>query len=70
MAHIAGRKGQAEHRESLKGNLAPFVTRDIPSSAEFAEAKERAWHSAAEERLGRQRGQSERSRRLPQNTGQ
>ena len=43
-----------EHRESLKGSLAPYVTRHIPSSAEFAEAKERAWHSAAHERSGRQ----------------
>ena len=35
-------------------SLAPYVTRHIPSSAEFAEAKERAWHSAAHERSGRQ----------------
>ncbi len=52
--HVEIRFVPPEHRESLKGSLAPYVTRHIPSSAEFAEAKERAWHSAAHERSGRQ----------------
>ena len=40
-----------DHRESLKGTLAPYITRRIPSSEEFAEAKEQAWRHAAQRRM-------------------
>ena len=51
--HVEIRFLPPEHRESLKGSLAPYVTRNTPSSTEFAEARERAWNSAAQERSGR-----------------
>ena len=51
--HVEIRFLPPEHRESLKGSLAPYVTRHAPSSAEFAAVRERAWHSAAHERSGR-----------------
>ena len=40
--HVEIRFFPPDHRESLKGTLAPYVTRHI-SSADFAEAKEQAW---------------------------
>ena len=52
--HVEIRFLPPEHRESLKGSLAPYIRHHIPSSAEFADAKEGAWHSAAHERSGRQ----------------
>ena len=48
--HVEIRFFPPDHRESLKGTLAPYLTRHIPSSAEFADAKERAWRSAAHDR--------------------
>ena len=40
--HVEIRFFPPDHRESLKGTLAPYVTRHI-SSVDFAEAKEQAW---------------------------
>ena len=51
--HVEIRFFPPDHRESLKGTLAPYLTRHIPSSAEFADAKEQAWQSAAQGRLHR-----------------
>ena len=42
-----------DHQESLKGTLAPYITRQIPSSEELAEAKEQAWQRAAHRRMSR-----------------
>ena len=52
--HVEIRFLPPEHRESLKGSLAPYITRHFPSSAEFVEAKEQAWNSAVRTRSGRQ----------------
>ena len=48
--HVEIRFFPPDHRESLKGTLAPYVTRHI-SSEDFAEAKEQAWQRAAERRM-------------------
>ena len=55
--HVEIRFFPPDHRESLKGTLAPYITRHI-SSEELAEAKEQAWHRAAERRM---RGDSHNS---------
>ena len=41
--HVEIRFFPPDHRESLKGTLAPYLTRRIPYSAEFADAEEQAW---------------------------
>ena len=51
--HVEIRFLPPDHRESLKGALAPYVTRHIRSSEEFAEAKEQAWQRAAQRRTRR-----------------
>ena len=55
--HVEIRFFPPDHRESLKGTLAPYVTRHI-SGEDFAEAKEQAWQRAAERRM---RGDSHNS---------
>ena len=49
--HVEIRFFPPDHGESLKGTLAPYLTRHISSSAEFVDAKEQAWRRAALERL-------------------
>ena len=55
--HVEIRFLPPDHRESLKGTLAPYVTRHIRSGEEFSEAKEQAWQRAAERRM---RGDSQK----------
>ena len=44
--HVEIRFFPPDHRESLKGTLAPYLKRHIASSAEFADAREQAWRCA------------------------
>ena len=36
-----------EHAESLKGSLAPFITRRVAEGDEWEQAREAAWNAAA-----------------------
>jgi AbrB family looped-hinge helix DNA binding protein len=38
-----------EHRQSLKGSLAPFIKRTIPADADWGEVREQAWREAVRE---------------------
>ena len=48
--HVEIRFFPPDHRESLKGTLAPYITRHI-ASEELADAKEQAWQRAAQRRM-------------------
>ena len=52
--HVRIRFLPPDHRESLKGALAPYITRKMPSNKELAEAREHAWQRAAQQRMGRE----------------
>ena len=57
--HVEIRFSPPEHVGSLKGKLAPWVTRPIPTSTEFAGARDQAWRDAAQDRWSsRKRGDS------------
>lgn len=50
MSNVITPKGQVvvppEHRESLKGVLAPYIRTHVPPGDEWRDVKERAWNDA------------------------
>ena len=54
--HVEIRFSPPEHAGSLKGELSPWVRRPIPTSAEFAGARDQAWRDATQDRWSSRKG--------------